>query len=179
MDDNPIQGERVTLRVAVPSDSEFISGWKNDPLIRKMALDEDTVSTIKEELDNITRARKSDSELYLIIILKSANLAIGYIRINWMDAKKRSAWLRFALGAERGKGYAREALSLLLAYLFSLGCHRVEAEVYDFNTRSLALLESLGFVREGLKRDAHYDSNGYHDVVVLGLVNNPGDSSSV
>ena len=138
-----------------------------------MALDEDTVTTVGKEREGIVRAKESENELYLVILLKKTNRSIGYIRINWMDAKKRFAWLRFALGAERGRGYARQALSLLLGHLFSIGCHRVEAEVYDFNTRSLGLLEGLGFTREGVKRDAHYDSDGYHDVVVLGLLKSP------
>jgi ribosomal-protein-alanine N-acetyltransferase len=87
-----------------------------------------------------------------------------------MDYHKRFAWLRFGLGEERGKGYAHEALSLLAHKLFSSNCHRIEAEVYDFNARSLALLERLGFKREGVKREAHHDSDGYHDVIVLGLL---------
>lgn len=165
-----VEGERLYLRSAAPSDARTICTWKKDPLLRKMALDEDTVSTAPIEKESITRAQDSNNELYIVIQLKNPDRPIGYIRINWMDAKKRSAWLRFGLGAERGKGYAREALSLLLPYLFSLGCHRVEAEVYDFNTPSLKLLQGLGFRREGTKRDAHHDSEGYHDVVVLGLV---------
>ena len=48
--------------------------------------------------------------------------------------------------------------------------HRIEAEVYEFNERSLGLLESLGFKREGRKSEAHFDSERYVDVVILGLL---------
>jgi len=74
------------------------------------------------------------------------------------------------MGAERGKGYCKDALRSLLTRLFSQGIHRIEAEAYEFNTASIGLLESLGFKPEGLKRNAHFDGKKYADIVVLGLL---------
>ncbi len=87
-----------------------------------------------------------------------------------MDNARECAWLRFALGEKRGQGYAKDALRSFLDFLFTEGTHRVEAEVYEFNTVSLGLLESLGFKKEGLKRKAHFDDARYVDVWVLGLL---------
>ena len=55
----------------------------------------------------------------------------------------------------------RDGLRALLGHLFSEGVHRVDAEAYEFNEASLGLMEGLGFVREGLKRQAHFDDEGY------------------
>ena len=109
-------------------------------------------------------------EVYLIIALKESDQPVGYVRINWMDASHRFAWLRFAMGEERGKGYCKDALQSLIAKLFSQGIHRIEAEAYEFNTTSIGLLESMGFKPEGLKRNAHFDGKDYADIVVLGLL---------
>lgn len=109
-------------------------------------------------------------EVYLIIALKESDRPVGCVRINWMDAFHRFAWLRFAMGEERGKGYCKDALQSLIAKLFSQGIHRIEAEAYEFNTTSIGLLESMGFKPEGLKRNAHFDGKDYADIVVLGLL---------
>ncbi len=61
------------------------------------------------------------------------------------------------LGKERGRILTGEV-------------HRVEAEVYEFNEASLHLLTSLGFKREGVKRQAHFDGEAYCDIVVMGLL---------
>lgn len=54
----------------------------------------------------------------------------------------------------RQRGYAKEALQKGISALFEEeGLHRVEAFVLPDNTPSIRLLESLGFMREGLVLD--------------------------
>lgn len=49
-----------------------------------------------------------------------------------------------------GQGLMREALSLALGHAFGpLALHRVEANIQPANTRSIRLVSSLGFRREG------------------------------
>jgi len=47
---------------------------------------------------------------------------------------------------------------------------RIEAQVHPLNTASLALLRKLGFVEEGLLREAGYWMGQRHDLVQLGLL---------
>ena len=56
-----------------------------------------------------------------------------------------------------GQGYAYEASSAVIEYVFNNGAHRIEANCDPNNPRSWRLLERLGFVREGhLKRDIFF-----------------------
>ncbi len=59
-----------------------------------------------------------------------------------------------AVAGFEGRGLMREGLGLVLDDAFGrLGLHRVEANVQPVNESSRALLERLGFVREGFSEN--------------------------
>ncbi len=61
------------------------------------------------------------------------------------------------------KGIVRE----LLSYPFyQLGCTRITSLIHEQNTRSLKVTEGLGFVREGVMREAARDGG---NIILLGL----------
>lgn len=161
----------ITLRKVEIEDAYRIFKWKNDALIRQMALDYDSVTSVSDQQKDIERAIESEDEDYRII-LNDKNIPIGYIRINWMDTPKKIAWLRFALGKDRGKGFAKPALKIFINELFFSGCHRVECEVYEINQISQKVLYDIGFKKEGVKRKAHFTGKEYIDIFVYGLLNN-------
>jgi RimJ/RimL family protein N-acetyltransferase len=69
------------------------------------------------------------------------------------------------------KGYAREAVHRVLVHAFGdLALRRLEADVDPRNAASLALLESLGFVREGYLRERWNVAGEICDSVVYGLL---------
>ena len=160
---NPIQLRPVTV-----DDAMQIHRWKTDPLIQQMALDESYVSSVEKQSHDIEQTEKNSHACYDIIELNGK--AVGYIRIDWMNDQHTYAWLRFAMGEERGKGIMKQALSMYLSKLFTEGCHRVEGEVYSFNHVSQALLEGLGFAKEGIKRKAHQFDGQSYDIYVYGLL---------
>ncbi|MCD4733298.1 GNAT family N-acetyltransferase, partial [bacterium] len=94
---------------------------------------------------------------------------LGYIRLNWWHGRE-IAWLRYAMGERRGEGLCSEALTALLERLFSESLHRIEGEVYACNEPSIRLLKQLGFMREGVKRQAHFDGEEYIDIYAYGLL---------
>ena len=71
----------------------------------------------------------------------------------------------------RGRGLGAEAIRALARVLFGeLGYHRLEAGVYGFNERAMAVVESAGFVREGVKRLAYRPHGEWVDAVWYGLL---------
>lgn len=69
------------------------------------------------------------------------------------------------------QGYAREAVHRVLVHGFGdLALRRIEADVDPRNTGSLALLESLGFTREGYLRERWNVAGEICDSVCLGLL---------
>ena len=80
-----------------------------------------------------------------------------------------SATLGYAIDHEHeGRGLMREALDAVLADAFGprVGLHRVQANVRPENRRSLALLERLGFEREGLAREYLFIDGAWRDHVL-------------
>jgi len=159
----------IHLRDIQEKDAALICHWKNDDVLKLMALEYDYTTSCAEQLRDIKNALDDPDQEYKIIVLHRRS-DIGYIRINWMDVAKRIAWLRFALGEERGHGYSEMALRKYLTGLKENGCLRIEAEVYSNNRASQRVLEKLGFLKEGIKREAHRTAGGYIDVIVYGLL---------
>jgi ribosomal-protein-alanine N-acetyltransferase len=79
-----------------------------------------------------------------------------------------NAMLGYSIDAvHEGRGLMREALEAVLADAFGrLGLHRVQANVRPENLRSLALLQRLGFEREGLAREYLFIDGAWRDHVM-------------
>jgi RimJ/RimL family protein N-acetyltransferase len=123
----------------------------------------------------IERKADDDSAVLLLIALRENDEVIGDIAIQDMDRGNRTANLRLAIGDEehQNKGYGREALLLMLDYGFGiLNLHRIELEVYSFNSRAAHVYESVGFVREGVRRQTLFYNHEYHDVVMMSMLEN-------
>lgn len=159
----------ISLRKVVTDDCIMIYNWKNDSFIREMALDFNYETTIEQQKIDIEHSISSKESDYQIILLNNKT-PIGYIRIDWIDDFHKIAWLRFALGNERGKGYSTIALRSYISSLIKNGCHRIEGEVYEFNSASQHVLENIGFKKEGIKRKAHFMGSDFCDIYVYGLL---------
>lgn len=77
--------------------------------------------------------------------------------VNYHDGHMRSR--RVSLGyiinpARHRQGIATEAVTAMLDYCFGeLGLRRVQASIHPDNRASIAFVEKLGFVKEGVLRD--------------------------
>jgi [ribosomal protein S5]-alanine N-acetyltransferase len=73
---------------------------------------------------------------------------------------------------ERGKGFATEAVKLLVGYLFSTnkGIERLESITDTENVASQRVLEKNGFKREGRLRKRSQNKMEYRDEWIYGLL---------
>ena len=79
----------------------------------------------------------------------------------------------------QGRGYATEAVRLLLTYLFSeRGKHRIAAYCDPRNAASAALLERLGMRREGHLRESTWAKGEWTDDLVYALLPDEWQSGS-
>lgn len=90
-----------------------------------------------------------------------------------VDDHNRSAHFRISLAAESlfGRGLGTAATAMIIEFAFdALALHRLELEVYAFNERARHVYESLGFVEEGVRRDALWQDGAFHDAVVMSIL---------
>ena len=94
---------------------------------------------------------------------------IGFHSINWAN---QSTDLGYWLGEQyQGKGLMVRACKAFINYAFKeLELNRVEIRCAAGNIKSRAIPECLGFVEEGMIRDAEWLYDHYVDHVVYGLL---------
>ena len=95
--------------------------------------------------------------------------AIGYHTWNWVARRTEIGyWIAEPF---QGKGIATRACRALVDYAFrGLGLGRVEIKAAAGNARSRAVAERLGFIQEGVLREAEYSSDGLVDQAVYGVL---------
>jgi RimJ/RimL family protein N-acetyltransferase len=78
--------------------------------------------------------------------------------------------------AQRGRGYASEAVAALARWALSRGgMQRIQLCAVTGNLPSLRVAEKAGFQREGTLRRAQLEDDGLHDLAVFSLLaDDPG-----
>jgi RimJ/RimL family protein N-acetyltransferase len=72
--------------------------------------------------------------------------------------------------AYRGRGLGTRLINATLEAAFGAGFVRVELDVHADNARAISLYERVGFVREGIVRDAVYVDGEYRDAITMALI---------
>ncbi len=74
----------------------------------------------------------------------------------------------------RGRGVGFRLLGIAVSDAFRRGMTRVELSVRADNTPAIALYEKIGFVHEGIARDAFLVDGEYCDALSMAIVRRPG-----
>ena len=88
------------------------------------------------------------------------------------EAGARRAWRSACTRrSSSGRGLGTEAIRLVLRHAFgTLGMHRVDLKVLDFNARAIAAYRACGFVEEGRERESCWVDGRWHDDVIMGVL---------
>ncbi len=171
---NLLQGETVRLTALRQEDLPTLVRWYQDAgflrLFDSRPAYPRSEAQLAEWLDEL---RKADNIFAFGIRRLDSDDLIGYLELDGIQWPHRVCGMGMGIGdrAEWGKGYGHEAARLALAFAFrELNLRRVEATVFSYNERSIALLEKLGFEREGVYRERLERDGTYHDMYLYGLL---------
>ena len=97
---------------------------------------------------------------------------VGRVTFFNYNSLNRSAELGVLIDPDqRQNGFADEALRILIKYLFKYrNINKVYAETAAFNKEATALLESIGFKKDGVLRQHYFFEGEYHDKLAYSLL---------
>ncbi len=177
-------GELIQLRALEPSDLDQLYKWENDTAIWSVSgtLAPFSRFVLEQYLASSHQDIYSNKQLRLIIDLtvndedgelEHETHSIGCIDLFDFDPKNRKAGVGILIAdrADRGKGYATEALNLLVDYGFDvLDLHQIYSNVRVDNENSVALFKRIGFEITGLKQDWILDGGKWYDEYTMQLI---------
>jgi ribosomal-protein-serine acetyltransferase len=93
---------------------------------------------------------------------------IGFQRIDWMN---RNVEIGYWLGENfQGHGIVTKACRILVEYaFFEYQLNRVQIRCASDNKKSIAIIERLGFMKEGMTRQAEFLYDRYVDLYIYGM----------
>ncbi|MHB1433356.1 MAG: GNAT family N-acetyltransferase [Streptosporangiaceae bacterium] len=150
-----ITGDLVTLRPVSADDAADLAGVSTETL-RLTGTHSGPFSLDELRAWYGSRAEHAD-RLDLAVVERSTGRWAGEIVLMNLDPVNRSCGFRILLAGPEwfGRGLGTEATRLVLGHAFDLvGVHRVELTVYAFNPRARHVYRKIGFVSEGIKRQA-------------------------
>ncbi|EJK6375567.1 GNAT family N-acetyltransferase [Listeria monocytogenes] len=169
-----IKTERLFLSEMTLADTEKLFGyWSDDSVTRYMNIEPfQSLQPVEEMIRMLRQLEIEGKALRCVIILQATGEIIGTCGFNYIDHENHRAEIAYDLGTRFWKrGYATEAVKALMEWgKESFELHRIEAKVDPRNSASIALLEKLGFSKEGLLRDYEKIGETYQDVQLFSWI---------
>ncbi len=168
------QGRHVRLRAVEPRDWEAHFAWNQDSNMSRQ-LDyiwpPSSEAHVKRWAEEVSAKTGENDEFAFEIEALDDGALVGHIAVHHCDRRVGSFSYGVATLPEwQRRGYASEAILLVARYYFEeLRYQKMNAQVYSFNTASLALHDKLGFIREGTLRRMVYTGGRHYDVIAFGM----------
>jgi RimJ/RimL family protein N-acetyltransferase len=166
-----LEGKLVRLRALTPADYPRLNEFKNDIEVELLgggsAPHPVTLERTTEFFDE--RAKKGEGTDFAI---EADGVFIGDCGLFEFDRVAATAEVGIGIGdrAYWGRGYGREAMTLLVEYGFRIqNLRKIWLTTHGSNERAIRSYRSVGFVEEGRQRDQVWSGGRYDDVVAMGL----------
>ena len=168
----PLVGDVVRLRAREPEDAVRLHRWRNDwdVIATIMATYPTSVASFQ-----VLPAERSPGYKHAEFIVERLEdgQPIGQAELEPWRPESRCARLSIMIGERgtRGQGYGTDAMRTLCRFGFEMmNLHRIELDVFAHNEAAIHVYEKVGFVREGLRKEAFWKEGRWLDIVGMGLL---------
>ena len=158
----------LSLRPAEPDDLDFLTGLYANEAVRPFL-----AAGGRYERDGIAEQLERDPQEGGLLVIALDGERAGAMLWERTNIRSRIAHVSgIAIHPDfRGRRLADDAARLLQQHLIrERGFHRLELEIYGFNERAQRHAERSGYVREGVKRKAYRQGDGWVDGVLYAIV---------
>ncbi len=161
-----VEGDAEEIFRATEANRAYLRAWL--PWVDATRSPEDTRAFVARSLEQV---RLSDGFQTRILYRGQFAGMIGYLYHDWKNLRTEIGyWLREDL---QGRGVMTRAAKARVDFAFeNLGLNRVEIRAATDNRKSRAVPERLGFVQEGVLREAAWLNDRFIDLVVYAKLRN-------
>jgi ribosomal protein S18 acetylase RimI-like enzyme len=121
-----------------------------------------------EKVQEVVRANVEEGAIHFVAV--EGGEVLGWCDIHRSKQPGFTHTGRFGMGVRadyRRRAIGRRLAEAALGKAIVTGLTRVELEVFSSNAPAVHLYESLGFVKEGLKRNARYLDGAWDDMAMM------------
>ncbi|MFC5217200.1 GNAT family N-acetyltransferase [Streptomyces coerulescens] len=167
-----LTGDLTVLRPFTEDDAAVMAEIIEDPEVLRFTGDPGEEFPL-ERLRSWYGSRSEQSDrLDLAVTDRATGELVGEVVLYEWDATARGCTFRTLVGPRgRGRGIGTEATRLIVGHGFEqLGLHRIQLEAYGHNPRALRVYEKVGFVVEGVRREADLRDGEWRDWVMMAIL---------
>ena len=166
------------IPLAPERDAEGIARWTGDPDYQWQVDDAParplSATQVKKQLEGMVKEAETEHQAFHFAIRTlDGDSLVGTASLVGIQWSHGASQLVIGLGnlADFEKGYADDALRLLLHYTFAeLNLYRLEVKTAETNEHGIAVLQRAGFSVEVRNRQAIYRAGKRRDLLHLGLL---------
>lgn len=174
-----LSGKLCYLTPVDESLADVVARWSNDLEIGIRTGDATDMINISKQREYLVSMKEGQN---FMIISSENHEAIGIIRLKNCDFIQGVSELGLFIGNKSywNKGYAREAIQLILDYGFSiLNMKNIMLHVFEFNSHALELYKKLGFKEIGRRRKSIEIGSVRYDDVFMDILSSEFNSELV
>lgn len=169
-----IHTQRLTLKRILPENAEDMYEYSSQQKVTEFLLWSPHVNIreTKGYIEYLQREYRKGNYADWGITYNENSKFIGTIGFANLDIRNNWGELGYVLNpAYHGKGIMTEALTAVMKLAFcELSLHRVQLRIMEGNTASEKLAKKMGFVYEGLQRDAIFVKGSYRRVHIYSML---------
>jgi diamine N-acetyltransferase len=169
-----LKNKNIQLRAPELSDLELIYKWENDTEL--WYLSQTQIPFSRFDIEQFILQGNHDIYVekqfrFMIDSLENQE-TVGCVDLFDFDPSNKRAGVGILMDANhREKGFASEALDLLIAYArHTLHLHQLYCNILLSNKSSMLLFKRKHFQETGVKKDWIFINDKFHDEVVLQLI---------
>ncbi|MFL0095950.1 GNAT family N-acetyltransferase [Tenacibaculum maritimum] len=169
-----LQGKYIHLRALEPEDLAFLFEIENNEVFWEVSHTIAPFSKflLKQYLENAHLDIYEAKQLRLIIENKASKTPIGMVDLFDFNPQHKRAGIGILIHPLfQKKGFASEALSVLIQYAFKyLHLHQLYANITSDNTNSFNLFTKHNFKKIGIKKDWIFSNGTFKDEILFQLI---------
>ena len=169
-----LTNKKIKLRALEPEDLEFLYQIENNPSFWEVSHTQKPFSKfiLRQYLENAHLDIYESKQLRLLIEEEPTKKQMGMIDLFDFNPQHKRAGIGILIHPDfQNKGYASEALALLIKYAFShLQVHQLYANITLDNSKSLSLFKKHNFKEIGIKKDWILSEGKFKDEVLFQLI---------